>query len=246
MKIIRFILLSATVSVLPALALAEQFEGFKQNVTEVALKAFARDIGGLVGGGTFHSGSSLGFPGVDFGVHMNGQSSPSNDDVILKDLTGKTVKNAIIPVAQGAIGLPYNIDVIMRGISFGDTAMVGSGLRYGLFKAKLLPMTPAMSISAFTHVLNHNYFSMTHYSANASFDINVPVVSPYIGVGWDHSRIKVKDAADLTLVGLKVKANGTRAVAGINFKPFPLCYVNAAYANLHGESGYEAGMGLKF
>lgn len=225
---------------------ADQFEGFKKFATEPALKAFARDLGGLIGGGTFHSGASLGFPGVDLGVHSVVQKRPSATNSILKDLSDKIVESIVLPMAQGEIGLPYNIDVILRGISFEDFAMVGGGLRYGLFKAKLIPLAPAMAVSVFTHALTHDSFSLAQYTGNIAFDINVPILSPYLGVGWDHTSIKVKQAEIASLINSKIKANGFRSTIGLNLKPLPLVYVHGAYTNLHGEEGFEGGFGVKF
>ncbi len=224
-------------------ARADQFNDFKSRATQAYLKPFARDIGGLIGGGAFHAGRALGFPGVDAGVHMTVQSDPSKDDRMLKDAN---VKNLVLPIAQGEIGLPYNFDVIVRGFSYQEVAMVGGGLRYGLFKLRLVPLAPAMSVAVMTDILNHNFFSITHYSANVSFDVSIPIVSPYLGFGIDHTRVKVKEAGDTTLVGAIVKVTDYRAVAGLNLKPFPFVYLHGGYTLLHGQGGYETGLGIRF
>lgn len=225
------------------LARADQFEDFKKRAATSLLEPFAKDIGGLLGGGSFHMGRSLGFPGADVGVHLTLQREPSSDDKILKDAN---VSNLVLPMAQAEIGLPYNVDVIVRGITYQEIAIVGAGVRYGLFKWKLLPLTPAMSVSAITHVFNHSFFSVTHYAANVVVDVSVPIVSPYVGVGLDYTTIKIKESTDASLVGLTASASGLRASGGLNLKFLPFIYLHGGYTYLHGQQGYEAGLGIRF
>ncbi|MFC1521330.1 hypothetical protein ACFL6Y_02865 [Elusimicrobiota bacterium] len=221
---------------------AEQFDKFKQYVTKINLKPFAKDLGGLIGAGSFHSGRSLGFPGVDVAGHAAVQAKPSKKNLIL--VTAKE-DNLAVGFAQGEIGLPYKIDVILRGTSFGDSAIVGGGLRYGILRPKLLPFVPSLSISGFSHVMSHTFFSAVHSSVNLTLSVSMPFIQPYIGGGMDFCKVKIKESNTATLVGYKIKEEGARGTAGINIKLFPLTYFHAAYTNFHGQDGYEGGIGFK-
>lgn len=224
-------------------AKADPFKDFKTKITPDLLKPFAKDIGGLIGGGSFHTGRSLGFPGVDAGFHFAILQKPDPSNTVLK---ASGIKAVPLPVVQGEVGLPFNFDVILRGITYGDLAMVGGGLRYGLFKLRMIPLAPGIAVSVLGNVLNYNFFSISHQGVNLMADLSVPIVSPYIGIGFDRTRIKIKDAALPSLVGLEATTTGTRMTVGVNLKPLPLVYIHGAATRFNSNTGYEGGVGVKF
>ncbi|MBI4062916.1 MAG: hypothetical protein HY401_01270 [Elusimicrobia bacterium] len=222
---------------------SDKFLDFKKYATQKLLKPFAKDLGGVIGAGTFHTGRSLGFPGVDVGGHFGVQTKPDQENEILKNAKIKTFG---IPMVQGEIGLPYSFDVILRGISYEKITLVGGGLRYGLFKWAAVPFAPGVAISGFAHSLTHTDFSLSQLSGNIAVDLAIPVIYPYVGFGVDRSRIKVNRANDASIVDTQVSAQGTRATVGINLKPLPLVYLHGAFTSINGNSGYEGGLGVKF
>ncbi|MBI4052086.1 MAG: hypothetical protein HY400_06235 [Elusimicrobia bacterium] len=221
---------------------ADPYGDFTRLVQDAYLKPFAKDLGGVLGAGTFHSGKSLGFPGFDVGVHAVIQAKPNKDDQIL-NLAG--VKAFGLPWIQAEVGLPFRVDVIVHGIGAAGLTLAGGGLRYGLLRSAL-PLMPQISISGFVDSLNHDFFSVTHLSANVSASVSVPIVTPYVGVGLDSTRLKVKQATTSALVGLTAKTTESRLTAGLSFTPFPLVYLHGGYNLMHGESGYELGLGVRF
>ncbi len=246
MKIVKTSLISWSATLLLTIAgnvHADPFSDFKNQVTDALLKPFAKDLGGIIGAGSFHTGRSLGFPGVDAGVHFAIQSKPDKSDMVLKNAN---IKAFGLPIVQGEIGLPFNIDVILRGVTVQEVAMVGGGLRYGLFKLKMIPLSPGIAVSALGNVLNHNYFSINHQAVNIMADLSVPIVSPYLGIGFDRTKIKIKEASSAALVGLEASATGTRLTLGVNIKPLPLVYIHGAATRFNGNTGYEGGAGVKF
>ncbi|MBI2071317.1 MAG: hypothetical protein HYT79_12075 [Elusimicrobia bacterium] len=239
----RFLIAFAAFATATAPLFADPFDDFKKNVAQEFLKPFAKDIGAVMGGGSFHTGRSLGFPGVDIGGHVTVQNKPSEDNKILKNAK---VDAFGLPFLQGEVGLPFNVDVILRGISLQDITVVGGGLRYGLFKLRMVPLSPGLAVSVFGHALNHTAFSVAHQSANIALDLSVPIVSPYIGFGMDRTRVKVNQADVAGVVGLDAKATGTRFAAGVNLKPLPLVYLHGAVLSANSKTGFEAGLGVKF
>src|SRR5438105_2148167 len=67
-----------------SLAHATPFGDFNNKATSADLKPFALDLGAILGGAAFHSGRTLGFPGVEAGVVATVQSRPDKDDLILR------------------------------------------------------------------------------------------------------------------------------------------------------------------
>ncbi|MBI4368670.1 MAG: hypothetical protein HY547_00415 [Elusimicrobia bacterium] len=244
---LKFFSLSALLTAAIAAQAADSFDPFKEFKSQITsvdfLKPFAKDIGAIIGGGSFHTGRSLGFPGVDVGGHLAIQKKPSSDNVILN---GANVDAFGLPMVQGEVGLPFNIDVILRGFTYKDYALVGGGIRYGLFKMRMLPLSPGIAVSGFVHTFAHNFFSLSHQAANLTVDLSVPLVSPYIGFGIDRTSVKVNSADVAALVGQTATATGNRIALGVNLKLIPLTYLHAAATRYNGNVGYEGGLGVKF
>lgn len=222
---------------------AAPFDEFKDRASSELLKPFARDLGGLLGGADFHSGRSVGFPGFDVGGVGVIQSKPGSDNKIFNDAG---VKAFGLPLVQAAIGLPFNVDLAVRGVSAAGISIVGGGLRYGIYKSGLAKFIPDVSVSAFMDKLDHDYFKATHYSMDVSASFDIPVIKPFVGIGFDNTKVEVKQAANPLLAGVSATSKDMRYTAGINFSPIPLIYVFGAYSIFHGVPGMQFGMGARF
>jgi len=228
---------------LGASLMASPFDQFKSRVQNNLIKPFAKDLGGVLGGGDFHSGRALGFPGFDVQATAAVQFKPDKDNVIL-DAAG--VKAFGVPRVQVEVGLPYNIDVIARGLSAYGGSILGGGLRYGIWKTKVLGMLPDIAVSAFGDRFDHDLFKVSHFSFNLVVSFNLPVIKPYLGVGLDSTKVTIKDAANPALIGLSAKSTGSRITAGVDLTFIPFTHVYGAYSLFNGNSGAEFGLGVRF
>lgn len=216
------------------------------NLNQKTLDAFTKDIGSLMGGGSFHQGKALGFPlGVDVGVHGVGVDL-QDDDAILRDDHSRATAGWI----QAEVGLPAKINIIARGGQFEDAKMYGGGLRIGLFTPSA-PLMPALSVSALYDKLNHDYIDAHTWSANAVLSVDVPFIHPYLGVGWDDTSLKPTDRAfnaAPTPVSrdLKSTESGYRAELGVNISVIPFTYLNLGIGSTNSKTMYHAGLGAKF
>ena len=236
------VLLAAVSS--PALAMADPYAGFSQFADSGSLKPFTRDLGGLLGGSTFHDGCSLGFSGFDIGVKYSAQFYPSKGDNIMLN---NGVKTFGLPWVQAEIGLPFKIDGFIRGISYQGVTVSGGGVRYGLYAPSDKPWTPQVLISGVGDTVVHQSFSASHFGADLVGSIGTPFFLPYIGAGFDRTRMVVRSSnLDPTLNGVSVTTLESRFTAGVRLKPFQFTYVNLAYVLAHGQSGAEAGLGVRF
>jgi hypothetical protein len=246
----KFLLAAALSAVLagPALAAADPYSGFQQYADSGSLKPFTRDLGGLLGGATFHDGRSLGFSGFDVGARYSAQFYPSKGDNIMR---GNGVKEFGLPWVQAEIGLPFKIDGFIRGISYQGVTVSGGGIRYGLYAPSDKPWAPQVLVSGVGDTVVHQDFSASHFGADLVASAGTPFFLPYAGVGFDRTRLVVRSSlVDPTQNGVSVTTLESRLTAGITLKPMihgnRFTYVNLAYVLAHGQSGAEAGLGVRF
>lgn len=239
-------------SALASAAHADPYNDFKTRVTETALKPFALDIGGLLGAASFSDGRALGFPGFRLDVLGVVQSRPDRANVIMH---AAGIKAFGIPMLEAAVGLPGKIDLVVHGLEVNHVSIIGGGVRYGIFKSGLLTKPiPNIGVGFFGDKASHSFFKATHFGANISASWNLPIVTPFIGAGFDTTKIVVGAAANpaltaaqnAALVSAHTSASGSRFTAGVDVTPFPFARIHAAYVLLHGIGGGKFGLGVQF
>ena len=227
-------------------AWADPFEDFKTEIIsqgETLLKPFTKDLGGLIGGADFSSGRTLSFPGFDVGLGFVMQFKPDSDNLLLKDAG---VDAFGLPTVQVSAAIPtIGVDAAVRGISVAGLSIVGGGLRYGVYKSGIAKFIPDVMVSAFYDTIKYDYFKGNHYSFDVSASFDIPVIKPYVGLGYDKTTLEIKNVAVL-LDGVEAKTSGTRMTIGAKMTPFPFTYIYGAYSMLHGNAGAQLGLGIKF
>ena len=221
-------------------------DDFTKNLTKSAMEPFAADIGGLIGQTDFHTGRTVGFPGFDVGAAVNGQFAPSKGNTILETAA---VKTFAVPMIQGTIGLPFGFEACVRGIGYSGNTLIGGGLRYSIMRNTVAKFLPDISAGVFYDKFKNDAFDLNHYSGSVIASFDIPVVKPYIGVGFDTTKLtaQVPSTSGLPVaVGDSVTVTKPRMSVGINITPFPLTYVYGAYSWLHVSNGFSAGLGARF
>ncbi|MCB4791111.1 MAG: hypothetical protein LHV68_04405 [Elusimicrobia bacterium] len=226
---------------------ANPFDNFQSLITGQAttiaqgmLDNFAKDLGALMGGGTYHQGKSLGLPGFDVGLRIPVVKVKDEDTIIKSSLD-----SVALPILQAEIGLPANLDLIARFTSYSDSSLAGVGLRYGIIK-KSIPGVPSLSAQAVYNTLNVNSglnkLKATTLSVSCIASIDLPIVVPYAGIGIDNTEV----TPDATIIDLKGKASSMRVEAGVNLSLIPLTYIQLGGALVNGDINYTLGLGIKF
>src|SRR5437016_6288626 len=78
----RVSLLVLVVSLVGGVAQASNpFDQISSHADARFLNPFAQDLGAVLGGGSFHNGQALGFPGVDVGIHTPLKHVDGKDDI---------------------------------------------------------------------------------------------------------------------------------------------------------------------
>ncbi|MDA8131350.1 MAG: hypothetical protein M0011_07590 [Elusimicrobia bacterium] len=222
-----------------ASASAADFDNFKY-ASARTMKPFARDLGGLLGSGTNQTARPLGFSGFDIGIRAVTQFNPSSGNTVLRrdNLFG-------LGFVQAEIGMPYRIDGFVRAGVVEGLTVAGGGLRYGLWnvsdeKGKFNAMLIGMGNMAASR-----YFYAVHFNASAVCSLNVPVVSPFIGAGYDFTRLNAQGVADTALDGKQVRTAEPRVSAGFRVK-MHLGYLSVSVTQTHGRSLLGASAGFRF
>lgn len=240
MTTLRLLLLSL---LLPASAVGSPWDEVRARGTAANLKPFALDLGGLLGGASFHSGRSLGFPGFDVALLGMTQFKPGKDNTILR---GAGVDAFGLPMVQAAVGLPLKFDVIVQGVSGGGAKVYGGGLRWGVLRSGVLLRIPDVTVSVLGNKVIHSHFSAEHLAVNASASWHLPIIHPYAGVGYDVTKVKLGASTTPGLAGSNATARGARLTGGVDLSPLPFFHLFAAYTLRHGESGADFGLGARF
>jgi hypothetical protein len=202
------------------------------------LKPFARDLGGVLGGGTNQTARVLGFGGFDLSGRTVVQFEPESTDGILK-------KNKPFGLGwvQAEIGMPFRIDGFIKAGSVANLAVTGGGLKYGFTQPQ--KKIQAMLVAS-GDMAAYKYFYATHFGANLVFSINTPVVAPYFGAGMDNTTLVVlNNLNDPTLAGKRIAVFEPRYMAGFKATFLTYGYISGGYTYTHGRSLVNAGLGLR-
>jgi len=236
------------------------FDQLIHQLTDSPMKALTKDIGSVLAGNMFHSGRNIGtfvvgIPKFEIGVAVAGALKPNKDNIILKQGFGSAgnPKDQMfgIPFAQVGLGLPYSIDVILRGApKYQGISLFGGAIRYCILKKSFAVTSLGLSAMYSYNSLKFDTFKANVSSLAGIFSVKVPFVEPYIGLAMDSTTLETQftPAALQGLVSPKLKATTSepRIVAGLTFSTIPLTYVNVAGTKLNDHLGVDVGLGLKF
>jgi opacity protein-like surface antigen len=123
--------------------------------------------------------------------------------------------------------------------------MIGVGARYGIIKSGI-PGMPAISVQAVYNQLNvsagDNKFSANTISVAGVVSLNLPVVTPYAGLGFDTTKV----TPDSDITDAEGSASGIRLEGGVNLSLVPLTYLQLGASLVNSDMGYTLGLGVKF
>lgn len=195
------------------------------------LSAYNKDISTLIGMTDFHTGNATTFPGFDIGgsvsaIKVGKENNISSEDYLM---TAFLRAETYIPVV--------GVTVTLRGTDFNGFESIGGGLKYSYDFLEVVNL----SLAGFYDHAKTDYYTMDHYSASAVVSASLPVVTPYVGVGYDYGDFSVRRIGDRS-----TKDDSMRYTAGVNIHPFPFFYVFGAYTKTSGNEGFNGGIGFNF
>ncbi|OQA92266.1 MAG: hypothetical protein BWY26_00380 [Elusimicrobia bacterium ADurb.Bin231] len=245
----------------PVFAAEISFDELKNNLSKTCVEPMAKDIGSVLAGNMFRSGTSIGthfkwVPGIQVGVAVAGSLKPREDNVILQQGFGSATepKDAIfgLPFAQVGLGLPFGIDVVVRGApEMQEIKLMGVGLKKTIIERGFASVKIGLSAMYSHNRLEYTSFKAETNSFTGIFSVKVPLVEPYIGVAIDKTSLETEFTPTELMtasnpVNIDVTTTDPRYVAGLNFYTVPLTYINIAGTYLGDHMGVDVGVGLKF
>ncbi len=255
MKIQRLIFVLAACMCLASGASARNiWDDFGANVTQNNVRAFTKDLGGLIGSGTYTTGRILGWGGFQIGPRGSmvfKMSQGQGNDYASKQHTAlgdrDEVGEIFYPWLQADIGMPFRIDGFIRASSYQGLTIAGGGLRWGITRPNemLGSFQPMLVVAA--HSASARDFAATHYNASLVLSMKFKYFVPYVGGGVDYTTLDVNRAdLDASLVGSRERAATARATAGFNFKLPSYLDLSLAANYAYYGLGAEASLSLRF
>ncbi len=231
----KFTLLLAAMLLAPLAALAGNIgDDFHHHYVpgKSNLKAYNRDLNGLVGTVDFHTGHPKQFPGINVGASVS-VFKPSSENNISSD------SYTVLPFLIAETKIPYlGVGVVARGTDVSGYRSLGGGLTYQMGVLEMVNL----SFGAFYDNGRTDWYTNDHYSASAIASTNVLIFTPYVGVGYDYGKLKTRHYAHN-----ESASNGTpRGMVGVNVHPFPLLTGFVAYTITKDSHGFTGGVGLSF
>ncbi len=231
MKKQLFVLFALLSFALPVSA-SNMSDDFKSHYTGSNLAAYNRDISNLIGMADFHTAKGTTFPGFDVGATLTAVKTSS------ANFSDKNYFYA--PFITAETKLPFfGVSVAARGTSFDDFKSIGGGLKWTQ-KLAIFNLAGAMFYDHFST----DYYRGNHYSASGMASVDVLFITPFVGIGYDNSKLTVKS---LDSYSGDNTTNGTfRATAGVNLHPLPFVYLFGAYTYTKDNHGFQGGLGISF
>ncbi|MBP5616469.1 MAG: hypothetical protein J6X06_01550 [Elusimicrobiaceae bacterium] len=229
------------------------WDDFGTHVDRNNVRAFTKDLGGLIGSGTYTTGRVLGWGGFQIGprgsmIFKMSKASGSTDAERSHTALGNRndVGAVFYPWLQADIGLPFRIDGFIRASSFEGMTIAGGGLRWGITQPNemLGSLQPMLVVAA--HSASARDFSASHYNASLVISMKIKYFVPYIGGGVDYTTLHVNSVAATALSGRNEYAATARGTVGMNFKLPSYLDLSLAANYAHYGLGAEASLSVRF
>ncbi len=248
------LLLAVFVLTAPWASARNIWDDFSSHVTTKNVHAFTKDLGGIIGSGTYTTGRILGWGGFQIGPRAGmafklsrgeGDSYAEEQSTALGDRD--EVGSVVYPWLQADIGMPFRVDGFIRASSYQGLTIAGGGLRWGITRPNemLGSFQPMLVVSA--HSASARDFSAAHYNASLVLSMKFKYFVPYIGGGVDYTTLNINQAILAPeLVGERDYAATARATAGFNFKLPSYLDLSLAANYAYYGLGAEASLSLRF
>ena len=182
------------------------WDDFGANVTQQNVRAFTKDLGGIIGSGTYTTGRILGWGGFQIGPRAsmvfkmskgNGEDRATQQHTALGDRD--EVGAVEYPWLQADIGMPFRIDGFIRASSYQGLTIAGGGLRWGITRPNemLGSFQPMLVVAA--HSASARDFSAAHYNASLVLSMKFKYFVPYVGGGVDYTTLNINQTMPITV-----------------------------------------------
>ena len=228
----------------------KMWDDFAANVAQDNVRSFAKDLGGLIGSGTYTTGRVLGWGGFQIGPRgtmlfkmSKGEHGTTHTALGERDDVGAV----FYPWLQADIGMPFRLDGFIRASSYQGMTIAGGGLRWGITSPNemLGSLQPMLVVAA--HSASARDFSASHYNGSLVISMKFKYFVPYIGGGVDYTTLHINQATFApTLMGSSEYVTTARGTVGLNFKLPSYLDLSLAANYAHYGLGAEASVSVRF
>ncbi|MDD5774004.1 MAG: hypothetical protein PHX78_11120 [bacterium] len=164
------------------------------NFAQTEVDSFGKQVGFLVARRQYRGANPLGVIGFDLGLEVTAVKLDDKSLWTKLDSTWSTPSYLALPVVHVKKGLPFNIDVGLRGGLAPNTglSLMGGEISYSPLAGNIA--MPAVNLFLAYSVLNGGKnFDVNSTSFGASISKGLGIVTPYAGLSLDRSKLSVKD-----------------------------------------------------
>jgi hypothetical protein len=233
------------------------FDEFKRRIEQAFVDPAAQDLTALTCMNGWTGADPLGLvsampPSIGLNVRVYNNIVQPVCPMFTAALQGQSFNYLTIPVLQVEKGLPFNVDVAVRGMAYGVFMFYGAGVKWTAFKSFLFGV-PDVALSFFYNSMSAaDILSFNSTSLAATVSVGLPIIKPYVTAAYDSGMLTVADTLlrerGIPLSTLEGKfSGGTRLEIGLNLQPLPFIYANACYGlSVYGNTGFSGSVGLRF
>lgn len=217
---------------------------FTDVITQEDFKEFTKEFGSALLFNPMAPAEPLGILGFDVSLETV-FTDISDDKGFWKKLVDDNDPYSFLPVPRLHVqkGLPYNIDVGAMFTSVPDTniQLWGIEAKYAILEGSML--TPALSVRAsYSQLQGADDIDADTQSLDVLVSKGFLMFTPYAGASY--TRLNASENSDLVTLD-DASETGYRALAGVQFSPFPLVIINGEIS--FGEvTQYGLKIGVRF
>ncbi|MEW6087379.1 MAG: hypothetical protein AB1498_03680 [bacterium] len=185
------------------------------NFAQQELDSFGKQIGFLLARRQYKGANPLGLIGFNAGIEATAVKLDDKSLWSKLDNTWSTPSYLALPVAHVKKGLPFSIDVGLRGGIAPNTglSLMGGEISYAPLAGSLV--TPAVNLFlAYSVLSGGKNFDLNSLSYGASVSKGLGIITPYAGISFDQSELSVKSSS-LSLAN--TTSTGFRQFVGLKF-----------------------------
>ena len=176
----------------------EVLDGVSDEQAQKYLNNLSSDLGNIMTGGSFSASAAFGVSGID--VHLKINYNKISNEI----MEAEGINELYVPILTGGIRLSDQLDILAKYGYLQDTNIYGGGLRLLVFEGRDF-VIPSISVHGMYTLIKaddgENKLDGNNLGLGAVATFNLPIVTPYIGVGWDKTMAKPKSSNKQGLEG---------------------------------------------
>ncbi len=176
----------------------EVLDSVSEEQAQKYLNNLSSDLGNIMTGGSFSAAAAFGVSGID--VHLKINYNKISNEI----MEAEGINELYVPMLTGGIRLSDQLDILAKYAYLQDANIYGGGLRLLVFEGRDF-VIPSISVHGMYTLIKaddgENKLEGNNLGLGAVATFNLPIVTPYVGVGWDKTKANPKSSNKQNLEG---------------------------------------------